>query len=388
MKNEKILDAMGMLEEAFLEETLKREAISRKRIPFGRMMRNILAAVLTIALLGGAVWAGTMPEEPEPQWEAYEDADTMLDILFGTRRQTPLEGMVAIRRTLVGKIDDGTAHYEELRIPILSGASREPVSDELAALVKPYLIPIGKTVVDPTGTITLEVMAYYYEPESQCGAVYLKVTDPTGEFCGYVEKEETIVVEPGEKPPERPRGILLYLQEFSKEWGHPWANDRVPYLHFVESLSDETTWTYVSYFFCDHYKIVDMDYGFVTEPTVDHRPYRIDIDLEKTPTMDTVVLGNAGNKELITISPVGMHIQDGVVPAGSWIDKVVIHFDDGSSYVVVDDPRRPSDFSEKDAVTYGYSARVNNHFAFANIIDVSKIYYVEVNGRHYFEIDW
>ena len=29
-----------------------------------------------------------------------------------------------------------------------------------------------------------------------------------------MEKEETIVVEPGEKPPERPRGILLYLQEF------------------------------------------------------------------------------------------------------------------------------------------------------------------------------
>ena len=25
---------------------------------------------------------------------------------------------------------------------------------------------------------------------------------------------------------------------------------------------------------------------------------------------------------------------------------------------------------------------------FANIIDVSKIHYVEVNGCHYFEIDW
>ena len=121
---------------------------------------------------------------------------------------------------------------------------------------------------------------------------------------------------------------------------------------------------------------------------MDHRPYRIDIDLEKTPTIDTVILGNAGNKELITISPVGMHIEDAVVPVGSWIDKVVIHFDDGSSYVVVDDPWRPSDLSEEDAVTYGYAARVNNHFAFANIIDVSKIYYVEINGRHYFEIDW
>ena len=388
MKNRQIMDAVGMLDDAFLEDALKDESRFRKRISFGRMMRNVLAAVLTVALLACAVWAGTMPEESEPQWEPYEDADTMLDVLFGTRRYTPCEGMVAIRRMLVGSVEDGTAHYEEVRLPILSGASRETVSQELAALVELYIIPVGKTVVDPTGTITLEVMAYYYEPESQCGAVYLKLTDPTGEFCGYVAEEEPIVVEPGEEIPDRPRAIQIYLQEFSREWGHSWANDRVPYLRYVESLSDDTTWTFVSYFFCDNYDIVDMDYGFVTEPTVDYRPYRIDIDLEKTPTMDTVVLGNAGNKELITISPVGMHIQDGVVPVGSWIDKVVIHFEDGSSYVVVDDVRKASLLSENSICTFGYAARVNNHFAFANIIDVSKIYYVEVDGRHYFEIDW
>lgn len=388
MRNEKLWDAIGMLDEAFLEEALKEEIPSRKRIPFGRTMRNILAAVLAVAMLGCVVWAVAMPEEPEPQWEPYADADTLLDILFGTRRYTPHEGTVDIRRRLVGSIEDETAHYEEVRVPILSGASREPVSRELAALVEPYIIPVGKTVVDPTGTITLEVMAYYYEPESQCGAVYLKLTDPTGEFCGYVAEEEPILLEPGEEPPDRPRAIQIYLQEFSREWGHSWAYGRVLYLRHLESLSDDTTWTYVSYFFCDNYNIVDMDYGFVTEPTVDYRPYRIDIDLEKTPTMDTVVLGNAGNKELITISPVGMHIQDSVVPTGSWIDEVVIHFDDGSSYVVVDDVRKASLLSESSTCTFGYAARENNHFAFANIIDVSKIYYVEVNGRHYFQIDW
>lgn len=386
MTNEKIMDAIGMMEEDFLAEALG-ETKSTNRVKW-RLLRNALVAAVVVALLGCMVFAAQMPEVQMPVWEPYGEAEEMLDVMFGTRRQTPREGMVEVRHQLVGKLDDGTAQYEEVWIPVLSGASREPVSGELAALVEPYLIPVGKSVVDPTGTITLEVMAYYYEPESQCGAIYLQLTDPTGEFCGYVPADPGIVQTPGEEI-EVPQGIgMVYLQIFERQWGKPWAHGEPSNLCFVKSLSNETTWTYVAYFFCDNYDTVDLDIGFESEPTVDHRPYRIDIDLEKTPAMDSVVLGNAGNKELITVSPVGMHINDAVVPYGAWIDEVVIHFDDGSSYVVVDDAYRSSALSRKEAFTYGYAARVNNHFAFANIIDVSKIYYVEVNGRHYFEIDW
>lgn len=386
MTNEKLMDAIGMMEEDFLAEALGETKYTK--CGKWRLLRNALVAAVVVALLGCMVFAAQMPEVQMPAWEPYGEAEEMLDVMFGTQRQTPREGMVEVRHQLVGKLDDGTAQYEEVRIPVLSGASRGPVSGELAALVEPYLIPVGKSVVDPTGTVTLEVMAYYYEPESQCGAIYLQLTDPAGEFCGYVPADPGIVQTPGEEI-EVPKGIgMVYLQIFERQWGTPWAHGEPSNLCFVESLSNETTWTYVAYFFCDSYDTVDLDIGFESEPTVDHRPYRIDIDLEKTPTMDSVVLGNAGNKELITVSPVGMHINDAVVPYGGWIDEVVIHFDDGSSYVVVDNGRGTSALAQKKAYTYGYAARVNNHFAFANIIDVSKIYYVEVNGRHYFEIDW
>ena len=387
MTNEKIMDAVGMMDEEFLEEALgEREFPKTLKLPHRRLLRNALVAAVVMALLGCMVFATQMPEVQMPTWEPYGEAEEMLDLMFGTRRHTPREGMVLVEK-LVGKTEDGTAGYEEVRIPIHSAASREPVSGELAALVEPYLIPVGKSVLDPTGTITLEVMAYYYEPESQCGAIYLQLTDPTGAFCGYAAEDPGIVQTPGEEI-ETQKGIQLYLQAFLKEWGHPWANDRILYLRFVENMSDATTWTFVSYFFCDNYEIVDMDIGFTTDPMVDHRPYRIDIDLEKTPTMDTVLLGNAGNKELITVSPVGMYINDDVVPYGAWINEVVIHFDDGSSYVVTDDGYGASALAKKETFTYGYAARVNNHFAFANIIDVSKIHYVEVDGCHYFEIDW
>lgn len=387
MKSEKILDAMGMLDERFLEESL-REAPARKRISLGRGFRNLLAAVLTVALLGCAVWATTLPEAPAASWELYAEAGTLLDVMFGTQSVTPNEGEIYLANKLVGSVEENTAHYVQVQVPILSAASREPVSEELAALVEPYLIPVGETVVDPTGTITLEVMAYYYEPESECGAIYLQLTDPTGKFCDYVPTDPGILQTPGEEI-EAPKGIgMVYLRIFEKLWGKAYATDWPSHLRFVESLSDETTWTFIAYFFCDNYDTVDLDIGFETEPMVDHRPYRIDIDLERTPTMETVVLGNAANKKSIHISPVGMRIGEGVVPEGSWIDEVVIHFKDGSTYVVVDQWERPSLITEDETCTYGYTMRINNHFAFANIIDVSEIYYVEINGNHFFNITW
>lgn len=386
MKNETIMDAIGMMDEEFLSDSLEYTQ-PRKKMFGGRALRNLLAAALAVALMGIVVLANTVPEPQEPEWEPYADADTMLDVMFGTQRYTPDEGMVKIQYKMIGKLEDNTAKYEEVKVPILSSASREPVSEELAALVEPYIIPVGETVVDPTGTITLEVMAYYYEPKSQCGAVWLQLTDPTGEFCGYVPEDPGVVQTPGEEV-EVPKGIEIYLETYYRDWGKSQANGWPSGLRFVESLSNNTTWTFVLYFFCDNYDTVDLDIGFRTEPMVDHRPYRIDIDLEKIPTMDTITLGNAGNKKLVTISPVGMHIGEEIVPYSTPIYEVVLYFEDGSSYVVVDDVERPSFLTEKDVCTHGYTRRANNWFAFANIIDISDIYYVRINGRHYFEINW
>ena len=380
MKSEKLMDAIGMLDEGFLEENLEYAQEHRPVVVFrGRVLRNLLAAALALALLGCAVWASTVPENPAPQWDPYAEADTMLDVLFGTQRDTPHEGEVAVRRKLVGKTDEGAARYEEVRIPITSSASREPVSRELAALVKPYSIPVGETVMDPTGTITLEIMAYLYEPKTQCGIVYLKLTDPTGEFCGYVPEKPAMVVEPGEEISKVPRGIECYLNQFPRRWGHSQPESWMLGLRLVEELSDETTWTFAAYFWTDNYDTVDFDIGFQTEPMVNWRPYRIDLDLERTPTMETLVLGNARNKELVTVSPVGILI-DGDQISDHWqrASKVVIHFDDGNAYVVIDEEN----------YIYGYSSGAKDCFAFANIVDVRKIQSVEINGIRYYKITW
>ena len=112
---------------------------------------------------------------------------------------------------------------------------------------------------------------------------------------------------------------------------------------------------------------------------VNWRPYRIDLDLERTPTMETLVLGNARNKELVTVSPVGILI-DGDQISDHWqrASKVVIHFDDGNAYVVIDEEN----------YIYGYSSGAKDCFAFANIVDVRKIQSVEINGIRYYKITW
>ena len=44
-------------------------------------------------------------------------------------------------------------------------------------MVRPYLIPVGKTITDPTGTMTLKVMAYFYEPATGCGVAYVRLSE-------------------------------------------------------------------------------------------------------------------------------------------------------------------------------------------------------------------
>lgn len=375
MKNEKLFDAIGYLDEDFLADNLK-DNPSRKTIFRGRTLRNLLAAALAVALLGCVVFANTLPAAPEPGWEPYAEADTLLDILFGTCRYSAYEGKVEIRKVLTGK-DDGNACYDEVRIPVTSSASREPVSDELAALVESSLISVGETITDPTGTMTLNVMAYLYEPVTRCGAVYLCLTDPTGNFGGYVL--DPPVVDAGDgKHEDVPYGIFSYLGMFPRKWGSNYAHFQCVDFRMVEEQSNDTTWTFIVSFRVNE-NIVDLDIGFNTEPMVDYRPYRVDIDLEQTPTMKTVSLGKAWNKEIVTVSPVSLRIDwDAINNHQYRSSRVVIHFKDGSSYVVADE----------DACIYGYFSRAGECFSLSNIIDVEQVESVEIDGLQYVVITW
>ena len=375
MNNETLLDSIGLLDEQFLAEHL--EAQPKQLHLHRRIWYGIVAAVLAITFVG-CVFATVIQPKPTPSWEAYQEADTLLDILFGTHRYSLGEGEYHIRHIWSGDKETGNLQLEEVRIPVTSSASRDPVIDELAALVEPFLIPVEKTVSDPTGTMTLEVMAYLYEPETQCGMIYMRLTDPTGDFGGYVPERASVTNAGDELPEAEKKPLTTFLGLYKRRWSRNQPDFNMTSLRFVKEYSDETTWTLIVYFQSNE-DIVDFDVGFRTEPMVDYRPYQVDIDLEISPTMKTICLGNAGNREIVTLSPVSMRT-DGTEYRYPQSDKtkIVIHYDDGTSYVVVDE----------EACVYGCVRTSTNTFVFSNIIDLQRVEAVEIDGVRYVIVSW
>lgn len=376
MKNEKLLEALGYMDEQFLEDNL--EAPGKSRIVFfnGRGLRNLVAAVLAVALLGCVVLANTVPAAPMPDWEPYEGADALMDHLFGTGRYSANEGLIRIKDQYVwvGDKETGKLEKKEVRIPITSGASREPVSEELAAMVRPYFIPVEKTVTDPTGTMTLELMTYFYEPETGCGVAYVRLSDPTGEFGGYVL--DAPVVAPGEETGEKQ--IDAYLQMFEELWGKKYHQWHHAGLRLIEQESDDYTWTFAVSFWPDE-DAVGMGIGFEMPLNLDYSQYRIDMDLGRKPTMETVSFRNASVRKTVTLSPVSLRIEG---RDRSELNSVVIRFKDGSSYVVVDDENCVYGW----AATSGYVVykdRPHICYLLSNIVDINQVQYIQVDGNNY-----
>ena len=396
MKNEKLLEAMGYLDEQFLAENLNHSPAEQKTIRFFglRNLRNLVAAVLVVALLGCAVLANTVPAAPQPDWEPYGEADTVIDYLFGTHRYSANEGMIRIKEKYVwvGDKETGKDEKVEVRIPITSSASREPVSEELAAMVRPYFIPVGKTITDPTGTMTLEVMTYFYEPETGCGVAYVRLSDPTGEFGGYV-LDPPLVDAGTENDEDIPKGIGAYLEMYEKLWGRKYSQWSHSGLRLVEAASDEYNWTFAASFWTSE-DVVDMSIGFRTKLDIDYPQYRIKLDLERQPTMETLSFHNGSLRETVIISPVSMRI-DGSDSVNEWseVSNVVIHFRDGSSYVVKDDENCVYGWAATSGYMIydngrlsSYTGRVGGRlisYLFSNIIDIHQVQYIHVDGYNY-----
>ena len=389
MKNEKLLEAMGYLDEQFLAEHMDQSPAEGKRISFLgiRNLRNLVAAVLAVALLGCVVLANTVPATPQPDWEPYADADMVMDYLFGTQRYSASEGLIRVKHKYVwvGDKETGKDEKVEVRIPITSSASRAPVSEELAAMVRPYFIPVGKTITDPTGTMTLELMTYFYEPATGCGVAYVRLSDPTGKFGGYV-LDPPLVDAGTEIDEDIPKGIDAYLQLFEKIWGKK-------YSRFLEQESDEHNWTFAVSFWTRE-DAVDMSIGFRTKLDIDYPQYRIKLDLERQPTMETLSFRNGSLRETVILSPVGMRI-DGSDSVNEWseVSNVVIHFRDGSSYVVKDDENCVYGWAATSGyMVYdngrlsSYTGRVGGRligYLFSNIIDIHQVQYIHVDGYNY-----
>ena len=379
MKAETIMDAVGYMDEEFLAENLEPK---RKRFTFfnRRGFGNLVAAVLAVALLGCVVLASSVPAVPVPDWEPYEGADALMDHLFGTGRYSANEGLVRIREKYVwvGDKETGKLEKAEERIPITSGASKEPVSEELAAMVRPYFIPVEKTITDPTGTMTLTLMTYLYEPETGCGVGYVRLSDPAGAFGGYVL--DTPVVEPGEETGEK--RIDSYLQMFEKLWGKKYPSWSPMGLRLVEAESDEYNWTFVVSFWT-YEDTVEMGIGFDMPLDIDYPQYRIGMDLDRRPTMDTLSFRNVSIRETVTLSPVSLRI-DGTEKRANWseVNSVVIRFKDGSSYVVKDEETCVYGWAD----TSGYLNSADGRhirYLLSNIIDIKQVQYIQVDGNNY-----
>lgn len=380
MKNEKLLEAMGCMDEQFLAENLEQIPANGNKIRFFgiRNLRNLVAAVLAVALLGCVVLANTVPAAPLPDWEPYAEADALIDLLFGAGRYSANEGWIRIREKYewIGDKETGKLEKTEVQIPVTSSASREPVSEELAAMVRPYLIPVGKTVTDPTGAMTLEVMTCFYEPATGCGVAYVRLSDPSGEFGGYVL--DPPVVDAGvEIVEDAPKGIEACLRLIQKRWGKAYPDYDLVGLRFVEEQSDEYCWTFVVTFWPSE-DTVNAYIGFQTELWIDYPQYRIKLDLNRQPAMETVTLFNGMLRETVILSPVSLKIQN----MDNEVEHIVIHYQDGSSYVVEDDENcvygwadNSGYFITDDGMQIGY--------LLSNIIDVSQVSHVQVDGYNY-----
>lgn len=386
MSNEKLLEAIGYLDEAFLAENLAAE--KGKRIAFSnRVLRNAIAAALAVVLLACAVLANTVPAEPVPDWEPYAQADQLLDYLFGTARYAAYEGSMHVTREPIWENmkENREPCWEEIRMPVTSGASREPVSAELAAMVKPYLIPVDQTVTDPTGTVTMKVFAYFYEPQTRCGMAYVQLTDPAGAFAGYV-LEQPVAAAGEELPEDRPKGIGAYLRSFEQNWGKAYPNLGLVDLRLVEEESDEHTWTFIVNFWPDA-ENVELGVGFRTEVWSNASRYRVKLDLERTPTMETIRLHNAMMRETVTVSPVSIGIDGSKdTPYRTEVQRLVIYFKDGSSYVVKDEETCVNGW----AATSGSQNAGNGYhssYMLSNILDIGQIQYVRIDDANYVLMD-
>ena len=133
----------------------------------------------------------------------------------------------------------------------------------------------------------------------------------------------------------------------------------------------------------DREDAVDMSIGFRTKLDIDYPQYRIKLDLERQPTMETLSFRNGSRQETVTLSPVSIRI-DGSDSVIEWseVSNVVIHFRDGSSYVVKDDESCVYGW----AATSGYRVYDNGRlisYLFSNIIDIHQVQYIQVDGYNY-----
>ena len=274
-----------------VQEVLNLKNKRRKRI----RVPTLVAAVLLVCVLATTVFAYT-------GFVVYENPKQMLNALFGSGEKLNHEGDIYV--------DDAG---QTIRDPAFQ---REELNEDAAEeYVAPYIFEMGQSVAYAGNTLTVDAASY--DPNTQCGVVYVHLENPNGvpEYS-LQSSGELIWNGPAVLREKNGMGVIYFLDESNSTDTHV---SLAGYFYKGDWMKKVELTIYMG----------DLD-GEVTE--------EITIPLEGVPLMEHITLGNGG----IQLSPIGLVVHGdklGILSSSgeTHADYVCIRYADGSEYLVEDD---------------------------------------------------
>ena len=301
---------------------------NQTRKPF-RLTRAIALAAAVAALCTATAVAAV-------GFIRYENPANLLRAFFGENVGSH-EGIVEYDET--GKLITNIPAWE--RLPLDESVAQE--------LVAPYLFAVGEQAVYRDYTLTVE--AGLYDPSVGAGLLYCKV--------------------------EHPDGVSWY-EVFAD--GELWWPEDAP----IFTMTTSGSRTYL-----DTASTTDMELWLCTYFITDESSLPVSIgDGQNRLDMATVTValpedGGPASVELaegaITLSPIGIRIDGAALglPEDNGIQQVVLHYADGSDYVLLDEESFVSNrtYALQDQGVYTYT--------FNRIVDTTALASVTVEGTDY-----
>lgn len=301
---------------------------NQSRKPF-RLSRAIALAAIVTALCAAAAVAAV-------GFIRYENPANLLQAFFGENVDSS-EGIVEYNE--YGKLITNIPAWERLLLD-------ESVAQELVA---PYLFAVGEQAV--YGDYTLTVEAGLYDPSMSAGLLYYKVENPDG-VSGYEVFADGELWWPADAP------VFTIATSSSRT-----------YLD-TASTTDTVLWL-CTYFITDESSL---------PVSIGDGQNRLDM---ATVTVALPEDGGPASVELaegaITLSPIGIRI-DGTalgLPVDSGIVQIVLHYADGTDYVLEDEDAFVSNR------TYALQDQGAFIYTFNRIVDTTALTSVTIEGTDY-----
>lgn len=300
----------------------------QKKKPF-RLSRAIALAAVITALCTVATMAAT-------GFIRFENPGAMLRAFFGENVDSS-EGIVEYDEA--GRLITNIPAWE--RLPLDESVAQE--------LVAPYLFTAGEQAV--YGDYTLTVEAGLYDPVVGAGLLYCRVEHPDG-VSGYE------VFPDGE----------LWWPEDAPVFTMTTAASRT-YLD-TASTTDDTLWL-CTYFITDDPSL---------QASIGDGQNRLDMSTVTVALPESGGLADVTLAEgAVTLSPIGIRI-DGTalgLPQDSDIDRLILHYADGSDYTVEDDEAFVSNR------TYALIDQGSSIYTFNRIVDTQAVVSVTIDDVQY-----